>query len=75
MYATPGHVCGGARVNDDVDVDGRPIPASQAALRKKPTAPVTLDIETVNQNNETKSFTLCTLSETTMQQMYALVAW
>jgi hypothetical protein len=51
------------------------IPASQAALRKKPTAPVTLDIETVNQNNETKSFTLCTLSETTMQQMYALVAW
>jgi hypothetical protein len=36
---------------------------------------VTVDIETVNQNNETKTFTLCTLSETVMQQMYVAAAF
>ena len=43
----------------------------QAALRKIPTAPVTLEMKTVNQEDEEKTFTLCTLSKECMQQRYA----
>ncbi len=42
----------------------------QAALRKKPSAPVTVELETLDQNEELKTFTLCTLSEHRMQERY-----